>query len=132
MISFLLHILLTNSVLKVAPEKLQKKIFLLFVLSFFVFSRYIPESIRWLRVKGRTEDVKSIINRMARTNKKKLDELEIKEFQQEKSHGLSYLLDLFRPRKLAVQSLIHGYAWYVNERSVSTLNWQLRSPFPCL
>ena len=78
-----------------------------------LLSRFVPESIRWLRLNGRIEDARTILKRIARFNSKDVNYIDVEEIKDEPFQGLKYILDLFRPRTVAVQSLIHGYAWFV-------------------
>ena len=55
---------------------------------------------------------------MARINKRDAKNVEIEELTDEKFQGLQYILDLFRPQKVALQSLIHGYAWFVHNAAI--------------
>ena len=64
-------------------------------------------------MQGRTEEVKVILENMAKVNKKQLPEFELAELKQEKSIGLKHFFEIFRPRKIAIRSLIQGYMWYV-------------------
>ena len=82
-------------------------------LSNFILYRFIPESARWLNLKGRTEEVRAILLRIALINKKKLpDNVEIVSMKLDESIGIKHFQHLFTPKKIAVRSLIQGYAWY--------------------
>eukprot|EP00112_Aurelia_sp_Birch-Aquarium-sp1_P010677 Seg2274.3 transcript_id=Seg2274.3/GoldUCD/mRNA.D3Y31 product="Organic cation/carnitine transporter 4" protein_id=Seg2274.3/GoldUCD/D3Y31 len=74
--------------------------------------RYIPESTRWLQLQGRKEEVRKILEKIARVNKKKLPEFELVVLKQESSVGIKHIFDIFRPKKIAIRSLIQGYMWY--------------------
>ena len=100
----------------------------------------MPESARWLNLKGRTEEVREILQRIALVNKKKLpDDVEIVSMKLDASIGMKHFLNLFTPKKIAVRSLIQGYAWYElylvfeDSKSYSILDFlQARSLFVCL
>eukprot|EP00794_Sanderia_malayensis_P010680 gene10680-11814_t len=81
----------------------------------FIFVKFIPESIRWLCLNGRTEDAMEIIKRIAKVNGRSAPDAKLAEIEKdnnEKSSG--NILNLFRPMKMAVSSFIQGYAWVVN------------------
>lgn len=72
---------------------------------------YIPESMRWLRLNGKTEEVMKILRRVAKFNGKELPDIQISELKHESSAGLGHYLNLFRPKQIAFRSLIQGYSW---------------------
>ena len=72
---------------------------------------YIPESMRWLRLNGKTDEIMKILKRIAKFNGKEIPDIQLGELKQESSAGLGHYLNLFRPRKIAFRSLIQGYSW---------------------
>ena len=76
-------------------------------------TRFIPESIRWLHLNGKTDEVMMILKKIARINGKELPDFKLDEVKQDASAGLQHYKHLFKPKKIAVRSLIQGYAWYV-------------------
>jgi len=81
---------------------------------FFVllFYKFIPESVRWLRLQNRTEDALEVFQRIAFWNKTKLEDgINLKDTSNELRVFRSSPLDLFRKRSLLKKTLIQGYAW---------------------
>lgn len=79
----------------------------------FIFS-FVMESMRWLHLNGKTDDVMKLLDRIAKLNNKKLPKIELVPLKNDQSNGLRHFLNLFRPMKIAVRSLIQGYTWYVS------------------
>jgi len=79
-----------------------------------LFFKFIPESIRWLHLNGKTDEVMMILKKIARINGKELPDFKLDEVKQDASAGLQHYKHLFKPKKIAVRSLIQGYAWIVN------------------
>ena len=76
----------------------------------------VPESVRWLVTRGRTQEAKEIIRRAARENKKEvphhlLDQADMSEIDlgtkpaQNKDNQTVTVLDLFRPRAILFRTL---------------------------
>lgn len=84
-----------------------------FLLSKYFTQRYIPESLRWLQLRGRNDEVKVIFNRISQLNKRDLPDFELKEFKDTTSQGFLHFIHIFKPMKIAVRSLIQGYMWQV-------------------
>ncbi|XP_046579696.1 organic cation transporter protein-like [Haliotis rubra] len=78
----------------------------------------MPESLRWLAVKGRLEEARRVANRIAKFNKKTVPDLSILELiaEEEKAEGVkakSYsYIDLIRTRKLRSRTLITCFIWF--------------------
>ena len=68
---------------------------------------------RWLHLNGKTDNVMKLLDRVAQLNNKKLPEIELVPLKYDSSNGLRHYLNIFRPMKIAVRSLIQGYTWYV-------------------
>eukprot|EP00112_Aurelia_sp_Birch-Aquarium-sp1_P026069 Seg900.11 transcript_id=Seg900.11/GoldUCD/mRNA.D3Y31 product="Solute carrier family 22 member 13" protein_id=Seg900.11/GoldUCD/D3Y31 len=83
-----------------------------FVLT-FAFFKFIPESARWLHLKGRKDEVDELLRKIARVNKKEYPEVEVIEVTQDADEGLKHFFHLFTPKKIALRSIIQGYAWIV-------------------
>ena len=81
----------------------------LFVL---VFYKFVPESIRWLRLQGKTEKMMEILQRIAKWNKKEIPSDVCITPADRLIH--SSPKDLFCSRKIAVSTCVQGYAWLVN------------------
>ena len=79
-----------------------------FVLGFY---RLVPESIRWLQLNGRTEEANQILRKIAHCNKKELPSNIILSSPNVTSKSKSKLFDIFRTRKMALQSSIQIYIW---------------------
>ena len=81
--------------------------------------RFIPESVRWLNLKGRQEEAMKILRRIAKFNKREIpSEITLKSQSREGKTSGS-LFDLFKPMYMAKQTLVQFYAWYVS------WNWSL-------
>jgi len=79
-----------------------------------LFFKPFPESARWLILNGRKDEVQDILQRIARTNKKQLQEIRIADIDKEVKPGFKHFVRLFTPRKIAFRSLIQGFTWMVN------------------
>eukprot|EP00794_Sanderia_malayensis_P018705 gene18705-20593_t len=80
----------------------------------FIFFKFIPESIRWLCLNGRTEDAMEIINRIAKVNGRAAPDVKLAEKIDNTEMSFGSLLNLFRPMKMAVSTLIQSFGWVVN------------------
>lgn len=74
---------------------------------------FIPESIRWLHVQQKDEELRYVFHKVAAWNSKTLPPSFTLSPPSDTSTLISTPLDLFRPRKVAIQTAIHGYAWLV-------------------
>ena len=74
-------------------------------------ARFIPESARWLHLKGRKYEVTELLKRIARVNKKEYPDVAVIEVTQDADEGLKHFFHLFTPKKIALRSIIQGYAW---------------------
>jgi len=81
----------------------------LFVL---IFWKFVPESIRWLRVNDRLEDAEKILNDTARMNGKPMPNVKLAAANQQHAQGT--YADLFRPWPMCRDTLIQNYTWFVN------------------
>ena len=87
-------------------------LFALFFIAYSLFNAtHIPESTRWLHVNGRTDEVVAIFRRIAKVNGKELPDITLKPVPMDCSPGLTHYLHLFKPKKIAIRSLIQGFAW---------------------
>ena len=55
-----------------------------------------------------------VLKKIATFNGKEFPDFKLKEVTQDASVGLQHYKNLFKPKKIAIRSLIQGYAWYVN------------------
>ena len=78
---------------------------------YYFISRYVPESLRWLQLKGRHEEVGAIFQKISRVNKRDMPDYELNDVKDETQQGLTHFLNIFRPKKIAIRSLIQGYLW---------------------
>ena len=75
--------------------------------------RFIPESVRWLNLNGKGDEAMKILRRIAKFNKREIpSEIALKSPEKEVNSSVS-LLDLFRPLRIAKQTMVQFYAWYV-------------------
>ncbi|XP_074649110.1 organic cation transporter protein-like [Tubulanus polymorphus] len=79
---------------------------------------WVPESVRWLAMKGRFKEAEEIIVWMARTNKTGIPDSNLLRLiaakdcrEQEKNRKHGYL-DLFKTRELAIQTCVIIYCWF--------------------
>ena len=75
-----------------------------------IFARFVPESIRWLRVNDRLEEAEKILVDTARMNGK--PEPNVKLAAANEDHIRGTYADLFRPWPMCRDTLIQNYAWY--------------------
>ena len=78
-------------------------------ISFFV--RFIPESVRWLRIQGRLDDATEILRKVAKMNKKEFPAVKLAPVTERGTTLKASPLDIWRPRKMALKTLIQGFAW---------------------
>ncbi|XP_041463350.1 organic cation transporter protein-like isoform X1 [Lytechinus variegatus] len=89
------------------------------ILLMFALFPFIPESVRWLISKGRTEEATRIIKKAADVNKAKLPEPiftqeDVKEQETAASGPQATALDLFRTPNLRIRTLNLMFNWFVN------------------
>ena len=83
-------------------------------LFFMLFYPLVPESLRWLRLHGKTEKLKKHSSKIAKWNKKVLpDNILISTKHLEENHQTNPL-DLFKTKKIAYSTLAQGYMWMVS------------------
>ncbi|XP_033740564.1 organic cation transporter protein-like [Pecten maximus] len=80
----------------------------LFILLWFV----LDESPRWLLSKGRTEEAKSVLLKIARTNKVTPDGNLLQQLEHEKSTHTEKISSLFKNRTLAIRTLVVFFNWF--------------------
>ena len=80
--------------------------------------RFIPESVRWLLVKGKKEKAREILSNVAKVNKKEMPSEELRVPVTTASKGI---FELFKTWNMAKLSLIQCYAWLVMNKA-SSLN----------
>ena len=90
------------------------KLWLVWDLWIAVYSRLVPESTRWLRMKGKLTEAMVIFNKMAKVNGRVLrNEEVIPNSQSQSTISKSTIADLFQPFSIAIYTLIQGAAWCV-------------------
>eukprot|EP00795_Rhopilema_esculentum_P015781 gene15781-7079_t len=72
----------------------------------------IPESVRWLRVNNKLDEAESVLQKVAKVNKRPKPSVKLSETEETTESGT--YADLFRPWKVCKSSLIQSYAWFVN------------------
>ena len=81
------------------------------LLSYF----FVPESIRWIRLKGGDRQLMDTFRRVAYWNKKEMPtDFYIKPPTDDVRHQKFTVLDIFRTRKMALKSIVLGYTWLAN------------------
>ena len=77
----------------------------------FIFYPLVPESVRWLQLKGKTKKLNTIFMKIAKWNKKTMpDKTAITTNKTTKIQRANPLY-LFKTRKVAVTTLVQGYSW---------------------
>ncbi|XP_009874332.1 PREDICTED: solute carrier family 22 member 13, partial [Apaloderma vittatum] len=74
----------------------------------------LPESARWLVIKGRVEEAKKVLQKAASVNKRTLPPGILLLLKPEKQTKSGSALDLFRKKHLRKVTLIMSCAWFVN------------------
>ncbi|XP_057314092.1 solute carrier family 22 member 3-like [Hydractinia symbiolongicarpus] len=83
-----------------------------FVLLFF---KFIPESVRWLRLHGKVDEAMNILENIAKWNKREIPSgVRICSAPKSVEAHKSSPLDLFKTRRMAIKTLTQGYGWMVN------------------
>jgi len=77
-----------------------------------LFWKFVPESIRWLRVNERLEEAEKILHDAARVNGKPKPNVKLSKAETETKCGT--YADLFRTWPMCKATLIQSYAWFVN------------------
>jgi len=74
----------------------------------YLVQRFVPESVRWLLVKGKTDEARNVLENVAKLNKKEMpsDKLHVPVTTATKG-----VLELFRTWKMAKLSIIQIYHW---------------------
>ena len=73
--------------------------------------RFIPESIRWLRLNGGTDTAMDILRRVAEVNGKDLHEIKLAPPPVSVEERKANPLDLARPKRMLIQSITLSFAW---------------------
>ncbi|KAF5303703.1 hypothetical protein FQR65_LT00847 [Abscondita terminalis] len=100
---------------------------------FFCYWWFIPESIRWLLIKGRIEEAKKIVGVAAKENKVNIPDdhlhcLLSSDLKNRNSKEYSAtVLDIFKHRKLVKTSLILFFDWMVISMTYYGLSWNTSS-----
>eukprot|EP00111_Clytia_hemisphaerica_P006838 TCONS_00019771-protein len=82
-------------------------------LVFVATYQFVPESVRWLRLKSRTKDALAIFQRMAKWNGRVLDPtVTLSPVSKEKE--ITNPLDVFRPKQMAMTSIVFIFCFYTN------------------
>ena len=85
----------------------------------------VPESVRWLNMKGRKKEAESILHRVARINKKVLPPLlSLKHFDQSTGTMRASYLDLFKRCCLLKLVLAQAFIWFQTGMTYYAMNWQ--------
>ena len=76
---------------------------------FSFFQRFVPESVRYLRVNGRLDESMAIFAKIAKVNGRQMPDGYL--LPPEDCQVKSSILDLFRPFSLAINTFIQMFAW---------------------
>ncbi|XP_053384764.1 organic cation transporter protein-like [Mercenaria mercenaria] len=93
---------------------------------------FMPESLRWLLIKNKTEEAENLINRICSWNKctfpkEDFDEIKQQLTKTENDVQKYSVLDLMRSRTLRKRSIILYYIWFAISVGYYGLTWQLTS-----
>ena len=81
--------------------------------------RLVPESTRWLRMKGRLNEAMALFTKMARVNGREVKNKELQlRAQSHQKISRSTIADLFQPASVAIYTIIQGAAWCVFSFSI--------------
>ena len=78
-----------------------------------VFYKFVPESVRWLRLKGKVNEAIEIFEKIADWNGKEMNP-NAKIARVAVAKNSTSPMDLFRTKRLALRTLLQGFAWMVN------------------
>lgn len=87
--------------------------FIFELLIHLLFFRFIPESVRWLRITNQTDKAMTTLRKVAKFNKKEFPDVILKPVERPEENKHGSLLDIFRPCRMAIKSVIQGYTWFV-------------------
>ncbi|CAK7311896.1 Solute carrier family 22 member 13 [Vulpes lagopus] len=95
------------------------------VLLLFFYFWALPESARWLLTRGRVEEARQVIQKVASVNKRKLSPELLSQLVAEKTGPSGNALDLFRHPQLWKMTLILCYVWFVDSLGYYGLSLQV-------
>ncbi|XP_026574270.1 solute carrier family 22 member 13-like [Pseudonaja textilis] len=84
------------------------------VFAFFFYIWVLPESARWLVMKGKIEEAKKVLQKAASVNKQTIPPRMLEELKPEQTSNSSMVLDLVRNSQLAKVTLVISLIWFVN------------------
>ena len=93
-----------------------KTLFIVCTAPYFIgllFYKFVPESVRWLRLKGRFNKALEVFETIADWNGKQMNP-NAKIARVAVVKDSTSPMDLFRTRRLAFKTLLQGFAWMVN------------------
>ena len=89
------------------------QIFNSFQIYLLLFYFFVPESIRFLRVKGRMDEARQTLQKIARWNKRTIPaNVQLTHADSNVIAHKANPIDLFRTKTMAIKTLIQGYAWF--------------------
>ncbi|XP_044150187.1 solute carrier family 22 member 13-like isoform X1 [Bufo gargarizans] len=80
----------------------------------FFYIWVLPESPRWLLIKGKYEEAKNLLQKAAHFNGRTIPEELLLQLQEEKQSKSGTMLDLFRIPYLRKVTLVMSFVWFVN------------------
>ena len=78
-----------------------------------VFWKFVPESLRWLRVNDKTDQAEQVLEKVAKYNKVPFPP-GAKILPARKDMSESSMADLFTPRPMLISTLLQNFIWFIN------------------
>jgi len=93
-----------------------------------MFSRFVPESVRYLLLKGKIKETEKVLRHIAHVNKKDYPSDPLHDPTQDGEQKMGDIRDLFRSKKMVHRTLVSWYTWLVHENNkIKTFKIELLS-----